>query len=84
MSVRLSFYLHISERFPLNGFPLNLILGAFMKNLWGKSEFDYNLAKITATLHVDLNTFYCCRRHKFANKSIVVRHSMFIIVGSDV
>ena len=36
--------------------------------------------KISCTSHEYLSTFYCCRRHKFDHKSVVMQQSLFYIL----
>ena len=55
---RLSVCPHVSARLPLDGFPLNVITGAFMK----MCPANPNLVKsdsISVTLREDLSTFHC-------------------------
>ena len=52
-----------SVRIPPDEFPWNLILGDLHGNLSRNSKFGLNRAKISGTLHEDIRTFYCCRRH---------------------
>lgn len=63
VSVRLSVCLHVSVRFPLEGFTWNPILGIIIKNLSRNSKFDSDRAKISGTSREDLSTFCFCRRH---------------------
>jgi hypothetical protein len=44
---------------------------------------DLKRTKTSATLHEDLNAFYCCRRHKFATKALLRIAQYFYIVDSE-
>jgi hypothetical protein len=41
----------------------NLVLGTFMKICRENTDLVKTGQKVSGTLHVDLTTWYCCRRH---------------------
>jgi hypothetical protein len=78
---RLRARLRASSRLPLGLCPRSLIQGADVK-IWGeKLQICLKAGKISDTLHEDLSTFYCCRRHEIAIKRSVLKSAFFFVVS---
>jgi len=62
---------HVSAWLLAEGFPWNLMRADLYENLSKNFKFVYNRTKVSDILHEDVNTFYCCRLHKFAIKAFL-------------
>jgi hypothetical protein len=67
-------------RMPLDGLPWDFYIGDFHGNLPRGSKNVSNHSNIWETLYEDLIRFYCCRRHEFAIKSIIVATLNIVIL----
>jgi hypothetical protein len=62
-SVRPSAYMRAP---PTGRISVKFGIGNFHKNLSRESAFGENRARTSGTLHSELDTFFCCRRHELA------------------
>jgi len=71
LSVRPPASLHVISTVSTRRTPLKFDIGGLKRT------------KTSATLYGGLNTFHCCRRHKFATKALLRNTQYFYIVDSE-